>query len=296
VITATGAGLHGLLDEYYAALAAGQPGLLPLAADARFTENGQQIAMGTGLWATATAAPDSRVVTVAEESHGPEGTTGQVAGWGMITEGGEGGADALLGVRLKTTGKTISEVETLVVRRKPFGGDAFPARLTKVSEPMLEVIDPSERGSREDLVEAANGYLDGVARDDAGLIPAADDCIRIENGLQTVLNTDTTEFPPGLAFSDGLKLGVREQIRTRAFRYIEDIRDRRYVVADTSRGLVLVCCFFDHPGQLRGADFDSPIATPNSMLIWEMFKISGGLIRRIEAIGTAFVYGTRHPW
>lgn len=296
MITATGVGLSGLLDEYYAALGAGDPGRLPLAADARFTENGQRIAIGTGLWATATGAADSRVVTVGEEAYGPGGTAGHVAGWGMVTEGGEDGEDALLGVRLKTTGRAISEIETLVVRRRPFGRDTFPPSLHEPSPRMLDIIEPAERGTREDLVAAAHGYLDGVALDDAGLIPAADDCLRIENGLQTVLNPDGAGFPEAFVSSGGLGLGVRDQIRTRAFRYIEGIRDRRVVAADTDRGLVLVCCFFDHPGQLRDAGYTSPIASPNSMMIWELFKVAGGRIRRIEAIGAAFPYGMRAGW
>ena len=296
MITATGVGLGGLLEEYYAALAAGDPGRLPLAADVRFTENGQRIAIGTGLWATATGAADSRVVTVSQEAYGPGGTVGQVAGWGMITEGGPDGEDALLGVRLKTTGKVISEIETLAVRRKPFGRDTFPPSLYEPSPRMLEVIEPSDRGSREDLVKAANGYFDGVSHDDADLIPAADDCIRIENGLQTVLNPDGVGFPEGFVTSGGLGRGVRAQIRALAFRYIADIRDRRAVATDTDRGLVLVCCFFDHPGQPRDGGFTSPIATPNSMMIWELFKVAGGLIRRIEAIWAAFPYGMRAGW
>ena len=302
MITARGGGLEDLLGEYYAALAAGDPGRLPLAADVRFTENGQRIAIGTGLWATATRAADSRVVTVSEEAYGPGGTAGSVAGWGMITEGAAedaDGADALLGVRLKTTGKAISEIETLVVRRAPFGRTTFPERLLEPSAAMARILEPADRGTREDLVRAANGYLDGVSFDDAGLIPAADDCVRIENGLQTVLNPDADGFPETFVSSGGLGglgLGVRAQIRTLAFRYIEDIRDRRFVAADTERGLVLVCCFFDHPGKIRGAGFDSPIAAPNSMLIWELFKVAGGLIRRIEAIGAAFPYGMRAGW
>ena len=296
MITARGGGLEDLLGEYYAALAVGDPGRLPLAADVRFTENGQRIAIGTGLWATATRAADSRVVTVSEEAYGPGGTAGSVAGWGMITEGGADGADALLGVRLKTTGKAISEIETLVVRRAPFGRTTFPERLLEPSATMAEILEPAAAPAR--TCRVANGYLAGVSFDDAA-IPAADDCIRIENGLQTVLNPDADGFPETFVSSGGLGglgLGVRAQIRTLAFRYIEDIRDRRFVAADTERGLVLVCCFFDHPGKVRGAGFDSPIAAPNSMLIWELFKVVGGLIRRIEAIGAAFPYGMRAGW
>ena len=299
MITASGIGLSGLLDEYYAALAAGDPGRLPLAADVKFTENGQRIAVGTGLWATATGAAGSRVVSVAEESYESGGNVGQVAGWGMVTEGGDGGDDVLLGVRLKTTGQVISEVETLAVRRKPFGRDTFPRSLYEPSQRMTAVLEPADRPSREDLVKAANGYFDGVARDEADLIPAADDCLRVEIGLQTVLNPDRAGFPDTFvsgAGPEGLALGVRAQIRTQAFRYIEDIRDRRVVAADTERGLVLVCCFFDHPGQVRGATFDSPYKTPNSMAIWELFKVAGGLIRHIEAIFAAFPYGMRAGW
>jgi len=283
VTTAAGARLHGLLDAYYAALAAGDPGRLPLATDVRFTENGQQLAIGTGLWATATGASDSRAVTVADDA------AGQVAGWGMVTEGGE--AEALLGVRLRTTGKAIREIET-----PPLGRATFPEGLYQTSPVVPDILDEAERGSREGLTAAANGYLDGVSRDDADLIPAADDCARIENGLQTVLNADGAGFPEALRDSEGLRLAVRAQIRTRAFRYIENIRDRRIVAADTQRGMVLVCCFFDHPGQPREADFTSPIASPNSMMIWELFKVAGGQIRRIEAIGAAFPYGMRAGW
>jgi hypothetical protein len=299
MITARGGGLEDLLGEYYDALAAGDPGRLPLAADVTFTENGQRIAIGTGLWATAAGVAGSRVVTVSEEAYGPGGTAGSVAGWGMITEGGADGADganALLGVRLKTTGKAISEIETLVVRRAPFGRTTFPERLLEPSAAMAQILEPADRGTREDLIKAATGYLDGVCRDDADLIPAADDCVRIENGLQTVLNPDAEGFPATFVSSGGLGLGVRAQIRTLAFRYIEDIRDRRFAAADTERGLVLVCCFFDHPGKVRDAGFDSPIAAPNSMLIWELFKVAGGVIRRIEAVGAAFPYGMRAGW
>ena len=130
------------------------------------TENGQRIAIGTGLWATAAGVAGSRVVTVSEEAYGPGGTAGSVAGWGMINEGGADGADganALLGVRLKTTGKAISEIETLVVRRTPFGRTTFPERLLEPSAAMAQILEPADRGTREDLIKAASGYLDGVS-------------------------------------------------------------------------------------------------------------------------------------
>ena len=88
---------------------------------------------------------------------------GQRGGRGMITEGGADGADALLGVRLKTTG-AISEIETLVVRRAPFGRTTFPEWLLEPSATMARILEPADRCTREDLVRVANGYLDGVPR------------------------------------------------------------------------------------------------------------------------------------
>jgi hypothetical protein len=279
---------RGLLDAYFEALATGDPAPLPLAAGVRFTENGQELPLGKGLWATATGVAARRTVVVADSGEG------QVAGWGMVTEAGQ---DALVGVRLKTDGDgAIGEIETLVARRPLFGRTAFPETLFKPSPYIDDIIDPARRGTRADLIAAANGYLDGVARDDAELIPAADECVRFENGLQTTLNAEAVGFPPEFALHEGLKLGVREQVRTSDFRYIEDIRDRRFPVADTERGLVLAMVFFDHPGQLREADFTSPVASPNSMIIWELFKVGDGLIRRIEAILSPFPYGMRAGW
>lgn len=323
----SGTALHSLLDRSCEALPSGPWQWLPLAGDAIFTENGQRLPFGCGLWRTATAVAPARAMIVADDP------AGQIAGWGMITEAGQ---DAILGTRLRVGGDgMVTETETFVIRKNDMatGGSGFmePVRLqgptpglldvvpeaerpsrqelvaaadgyldgvsgVTFSELMAEVLDPGERPSREDLIESANGYLDGVARDDADLIPAAGDCLRVENGLQTVLNPDAVGFPANAVIPPRRKPGVRDQIRTLAYRYIEDIRDRDILVIDTSRGLVLVRCFFDHPGQLRGADFDSPIATPNSMLTWGLFKVRGGLIRRIEVIGLAFPYGMRSGW
>lgn len=283
--------LTALLDEYFSAVGAGDPAKLPLAGDVRFTENGQDMDLGEGLWATANAPANGtgprRTVTVADSE------SGQVAGWGMITEAD---TEEILGVRLKTDRGAITEIETLVARSPLFGQPDFPARLYEPSPQLGDVVEAASRASRGELIQAAGGYLDGVQHDDADLIPVADECLRFENGRQTVLNQGAEGFPPEFALHEGLKLGVRDQVRTSDFRYIEEIRDRRFPVIDTARGLVLAMVFFDHPGQLRDAGYTSPIVHPNSMMIWELFKVSGGLIRRIEAILGVFPYGMRAGW
>jgi hypothetical protein len=226
-------------------------------------------------------------VTVADREQG------QVVTWGMVSEAG---ADVILGVRLRVAGGLISEVETLVARDPLFGQADFPAWPASPSPVFGDVLDPAARASRAELTGAANAYFDGVQEDDADLIPATGDCLRVENGRQTVLNAGGEGYAPGSVLHERIKLGVRDQVRTRDFRYIEEIRDRRYPVIDVARGLVLGCVFFDHPGQLRNAGFASSYLHPNSMMIWEVFKVSGGLIQRIEAIIGVFPYGMASGW
>ncbi len=281
------ADLAAYADRYFESLGTGDWRHLPVAAGVTFTENGQRLALGRGLWRTVTKAASARAVTVAD----PE--QNQVVTWGMASEAG---ADVIVGVRLRVDGGLISEIETLVARDPMFGQADFPAWPSSPSPVFGDLVKPESRASRAELIAAANAYFDGVQEDDADLIPAADDCLRFENGRQTVLNAAAEGYAPGSALHDRLRLGVRDQVRTRDFRYIEEIRDRRFPVIDVPRGLVLACVFFDHPGQLRDADFASSYAQPNSMMIWELFKVSDGLIRRIEAIIGVFPYGMRSGW
>ena len=281
------AGLGAYADRYFELLGAGDHRSLPLAPGVRFTENGQRLELGTGLWRTVTGVADTRAVTVADpEQH-------QVVAWGIVNEAG---VDVILGVRLRVDDGLITEIETLVARDPMFGQADFPARPSSPSPGFADEVEPAARATRAELIAAGNAYFDGVQDDDADLIPAADDCLRVENGRQTVLHASAAGYAPGSVLHERLKLGVRDQVRTRDFRYIEEIRDRRFPVVDVTRGLVLGLVFFDHPGQLRDAGFPSSYPHPNSMMIWELFQVSGGLIRQIEAIIGVFPYGMRSGW
>jgi hypothetical protein len=277
-----------LLDAYFEALGSGDPGLLPLADGARYTENGQDIPFGAGAWATVTGVARQRAVALAD----PEG--GQQAGWGLVSEGG---ADVLLAVRLRADAAgLISEAEAFAVRSPMFGRSDFPARLREPSPQVGGIAEPGSRASRAELVAAADAYFNGVQDDDADLIPAADDCLRFENGAQTVLNPAGDGHGPGSPLGEALALSVRDQVRLIGFPAIERIRDRRYPVIDVERGLVLGLVLFDHPGPVRDSARPARFAAPNSYMIWELFKVSGGLIRHIEAIMAMFPYGMRAGW
>jgi hypothetical protein len=285
----TRAYLRSYADRYFELLPSGEHRQLPTAAGVTFTENGQVLRLGQGLWATAAGAASSRAVTVLD------GEAGQVAAWGMVTEAGQ---DAILGVRLKIDDEgLIAEIDTFVVRfndmASTFRGSGLldAGRLARPTPGLMDLVDEGERPTADELRRAADGYLDGVSSGDAGLIPVADDCVRIENGVQTVVRTDGAL--PGREPSPATMMGVAQQVREGVTRHIAAARDRGMYLTEPSRGLVMVRFFFDHPGAVRGWPGRAPFTGPNSMPAWEVFKVRGGLIRHIEAIIAWFPYGYR---
>lgn len=285
----SGAALRSLADRFFQVLPSGDFAALPLDLGARFTENGQELPLGRGLWRTATAAAKTRAVTVADEAKG------EIATWGMITEAGQ---DAILGLRLAVgDGGLITEIETFVVRQNDMAtgfGFMDPVRLRSQTPEFLEVIPEAERPAVEELRSAADGYLDGVTGDNAGLIPVADDCRRVENGIQTVLRTEG--WPPGAELNPVTAIGVAQQIREGFTRHIWAAGGRGMYLTEPERGLVMVRFLFDHPGRVRGWQGRSAFVGPNSMPAWEVFKVRDGLIRHIEAIISIFPYGMRWGW
>jgi len=285
----TRAYLRSYVDRYFELLPSGEHRQLPTTPCVVFTENGQELRLGQGLWATATGAASSRPVTVLD------GASGQIAAWGMVSEAGQ---DSILGVRLTIDDEgLIAEIDTFVVRfndmASTFPGSALldAARLTRPTEGLMDLVDEPERPTADELRRAADGYLDGVSGGDASLIPVADDCVRIENGVQTVLRT--AGWPPGSDPAPATMMGVAQQVREGVTRHIAAARDRGMYLTDPSRGLVIVRFFFDHPGRVRGWQGRAPFIGPNSMPAWEVFKVRGGLIRHIEAIIAWFPYGYR---
>jgi hypothetical protein len=67
-----GALIH-LLDRYVEALVVHDPARLPMSPRTRFTENGQQLSLGEGLWGTATGASYPRYVEFVDPGAGQVG-------------------------------------------------------------------------------------------------------------------------------------------------------------------------------------------------------------------------------
>jgi hypothetical protein len=286
-------GLAGLMDRYLDALSRNDPWGLPLAEDVRFTENAMPLALGTGLWATATSVPAH------DYAHVEDPERGTIAWFGVI---GESGRPAVVFVRLTARDGAICEVETIVRREAPRLFD--PANMTAPREIVFTELPPSERSSRAELEAVGNSYFDGLVAVDGDMIPVGESTTRIENGAQTVRVTDVSHLPEGAGSRLIFPMGVREQVNSGYFSYMDAIRDRRVVAVDESRGLVTMVVVFDHSGRMQSVpvkgvgEVELPPyhRVPNSVLVAELFKVRGGVIEHIEAVLEFMPYGVRTGW
>ena len=161
-----------MLDTYVDAVVAHDARRLPLAADAKFTENGQRLTLDDGLWHTATGKGNYALKLADVER-------GQAVLLGTIREAD---TPTVLVARLGLANRRVAEIETLVIR------DAQVAeRLDEIGTPRSIWSAPvaaADRRSRDELVAIANQYFSGIERNDGrGDYPLAPDCARLENGV-----------------------------------------------------------------------------------------------------------------
>jgi hypothetical protein len=284
--------LEGLVDRYIAALVAHEPEQLPLAQGVKFTEDGQELRLGDGLWATA-SAPGHYKLYVSD----PE--DGQVGFYGTVFENG---TPVLLALRLKVDYGLVSEIETIVARSPAIGSSTFPSagatmeRLGRPRPQFVQAIPAGERMLRADLVRVANSYFTGLAgntgRNTAPFWPS---CNRLENGTQT---TNNPTFPTRSPFNV-VALGCEAQQKSGFYPFVTTIRNRRFPVVDRERGLVLSFGFFEHRGALQtihltnGMTIPSPVKAPLTLEISELFQIHGGKIDQVEAVINTVPYGMK---
>jgi hypothetical protein len=281
--------LEGFLDFYVAAVIAHDASLLPLARDVEFTENGQRLVLGDGLWHTATGRGGYALKLADVER-------GQAVLMGTIRESGE---PTVLVARLGVEGRKVTEIETLVIR------DAeVAARLDEIGTPRSAWSAPvAERLPRSELMRIANAYFSGIERNDGkGDYPLANDCTRLENGL--VLAGDPALVSPrAKGRPSGPQVGCLEQFRSGIFFYVTRIRDRRFVLVDPERGLAFAFAFFDNAGGDSrfgtlpdGRSVESGPKIPWTWAIAEVFKIERGLIGPVESVLHQVPYGMGSGW
>ncbi len=295
--------LVGFIDQYLDALVAQDPTRLPVAPGVKFTENGQRLTLGDGFWNSVTGKGTYRI-DVADAAAGQVGT--------FVTMREAPGTPLIMALRLKVENRRLTEIEVLLAHSE--GGAKNLETIGKPRAAFLRETSPADRMSRTDLVRVANMYFSGMQKNDGkGQYPFAEDCDRLENGGQTTNAKSvpgrnggpprTTKLDPRTSSSYDAMWTCREQFESGLLHFVNRIRDRRYLVVDQERGLVLSFAFFDHPaGKTRTfqvPDGRTVTAGPQQPWTWEiaeLFKVEKGLLHEIEAVLERSPYGMTSGW
>jgi hypothetical protein len=300
--------LQGAVDQVLGAMIAHDASKLNLAPGVRYTENGQALALSDGFWNTASAR--------GKYSHYfLDPRTDQAGFMGVVKENG---ADVIVGMRIALQGKQISEIEAVLGRSGlgaagPSGSKTLEA-MGKPDDIWFKDIPPAERASREDIIRVSNMYFSGLQNNDGkgDYSFFADDCYRLENGIQTTSGPHATPPAPPPAPGaaprpprigpDMFNLGCKQGFATGYFRIVTRIRDRRFPLVDEDKGVAFAFAFFDHAGNVHdfplsdGSISAGGIKAPFTWEIAEAFRVEKGKIKTVEAVLNNAPYGMKAGW
>jgi hypothetical protein len=293
--------LEGFVDRYFAGVIADDPKLASLAPNVRFTENGQLLPLGEGLWKSMKEAGKYRLAVTDPDA-------GQIALITTVVEDHRDpalGTPSLLALRLKVENGLITEIEQVVERNTETA-----ANVEGLGAPRAQFLTPipqAERMSRAALIAAADKYFTGMQRNDGkGDYPFHARCNRIENGRQSTNVPPRDGEPrvdPRTAMGYSGQWTCLEQFRSGMLYFVSRIRDRRYVAVDEERGVVAAFAFFDHiAGDTRnftlpdGREMTAGPTQPWTWEILEFFKVENGQLAEIEAFLTRPPYGMLSGW
>jgi hypothetical protein len=282
--------LTGMVNKYLAALVDHKPSMVPLAPNVEFVENLKDLKPGEGLWKTATALPTTFKIYI------PDPVSEQVGFLGVMKASDK---PIILALRLKIRHGEIVAAEHLIA------SNLRPAELKNLQEPrkaFLTDVPPSERDSRADMIRIASMYYPALTTADANNAPFASDCVRHENGIQTVANPKPAKITSAMSILGSLSCSA--QLKTHSMDYIKRIEPVRVMIADPQTGLVFGLSQFRQPmteksEKLVGVPgyksqpmpfkpFDLPAA--------HIFKVYGGQIHQIEAMGFTAPYDSKTGW
>ncbi|WP_433931696.1 hypothetical protein AB3662_45360 [Sorangium cellulosum] len=236
--------LDGLLDDYFAALAAGDPSSLPLAEGVKFTENAVQAEIGTtDFWKNA-----------GEVKHSQRALDTEACSAGAQAVIPEGGRDLPVALRIKVEGSEMTEIETIVVRpgdyTASFAVDSDPAAIIAIADDIgwHDEVPEAERATREELTSWIDKYFRAFP---SGVCNVTGACKRLENGGGNFSCRTGASCSAGAPGSDGTFIP-------------------RVILADEVRGIAVGLTMFDF--------------MTDGHLDMHMIKMSGGEVHAVHAI------------
>jgi len=247
---------------------------LPLAADCRYTENGNAVPLGAGLWKSITALRPYQVTLADPQSH--------QAGWFGAVE--EHGLFTMIALRIRLDGGYISEVEVIVARPEkpatsgqlreatftlfvpPLGADLDPAAFQALAPPLTRPT-PTPRA---EIAASVDSYQHACLERNPLLARLRADTVRRDNGHPAV---DLAKSPMAT---------------------LTELRGRRSLLVDDAQGLALEVVLRDNPATTRSAP--SEFLAPWSDLHAQLFKVDAGRITHLEELVRRLPYGQGSGW
>ncbi|KAI2470350.1 hypothetical protein F4781DRAFT_177494 [Annulohypoxylon bovei var. microspora] len=277
--------LENVVGDILMSLRVHDPTRLPLAKGIRYSENGQFLALGDGLWETLEQISwtDSYAVVLADEERGTAGY------WGFSQEHSIPG---VLALRIKVGGGQITEIEALVVRAEATDSRGGTVTLMRPPLPVEWEGDESAKldvpfqehsnGEVDISPELLNAYFDGLEKHSSEGVPFASGCTRRDNFAQTNLTCADQLDGKGVA-PNGLPSNTTA------------VRDRRVLVADKKMAIALAVALIDEP-----ANGLSPLSEttriPGTYMVPQLLKINNGTISQIESVIKWMPFGYTSEW
>ncbi|MDR2214865.1 MAG: nuclear transport factor 2 family protein [Nevskiaceae bacterium] len=255
--------LQAILSQYVDAVLAHEPSRLPLAENARVTDNGLQVKLGEGLWNSVTGAGGFRQDYI--------DTQREIAASHVMFR--EGANQMLHSVVLHVRDKKITGIETLNERVTPDSR----WQPTMLSQPLARMNDPvsaEQRDSRPTMIRTALTYTEGLRIGSfvRAPTPFATDAYRIENGA-FMAGAGCPREP----CSDILRQTIIEHPDVTA----------SIAAVDEENGTVLLWMNF---GDTRS------YGPGNALVTLEAFKVWGGEIHVVHAFFSTLPVSTQRGW
>ncbi len=304
--------LH-FVDQYFEALQSHCACGIAMAPDVKYTENGQAVKPGEGIWKTFTGRGHYRVY-LADEASGEAGYYGDINEF-------RGTLLGVMALRLKIQNRQITEIEEVVARQELRPEHGLGANTAGVMTPrLIDEVDPkgfasadsallkslaaAQRSTREQLVAATNAYYEGFNEHSAASVPFADHCVRRENGIDATNNSNGPALDPAQPSFHVFGEGCAEEMNRGFFSALQKVREHRPLVVDAQQGLVLDLALFDNEGNVKSVSVSGVGAVavpveylrPITFVKPQLFKIESGKIREIEGLSWPVPYGMRSGW
>lgn len=302
-----------VVNSYFNAMLKRCPCGLALARNVKYTEDGQVVKPGEGIWKTFTGLGTYRVYLADPE-------TGEAGYYGSFTEFHKK-LKGTMALRLRVQNHEITQVEVIMARQelRPHGGlgdntagvmtpilidEVDPSKFISPDVALLAPLSKAEETPRAEMVAATKEYFQGYEEKKASIVPFASECSSRENGMATSDNPNGPVMDPAHPNFHVFGGSCAAEINQGYLSAIQKPRDVRPMIVDVQQGLVLNLALLDNEGNVKSVavpgvgEVTVPrnFLRPITFLKPQLFKIEGSKIREVEGLSWPVPFGMPSGW